>query len=73
VTPQPDSFAALQLKDQVAVVTGGSRGIGRATAQLLADLGAHVVVNYVNNAKAADEVVNDLRSKELNRLPSKQT
>jgi 3-oxoacyl-[acyl-carrier protein] reductase len=63
VTPQPDSFAALQLKDQVAVVTGGSRGIGRATAQLLADLGAHVVVNYVNNVKAADEVVNAVRSK----------
>ena len=63
MTPKPDSFAALQLRDQVAVVTGGSRGIGRATAQLLADLGAHVVVNYVNNAKAADDVVNDIRSK----------
>ncbi|HYJ88223.1 MAG TPA: SDR family NAD(P)-dependent oxidoreductase [Pyrinomonadaceae bacterium] len=63
MTPQPDSFAALRLRDQVAVVTGGSRGIGRATAHLLGELGAHVVVNYVNNVKAADEVVNAVRSK----------
>ena len=63
MTPLSKSFAELQLRDQVAVVTGGSRGIGRATAYLLADLGAHVVVNYVHNAKAADEVVNDIRSK----------
>jgi 3-oxoacyl-[acyl-carrier protein] reductase len=61
VTLQPDS--GLQLKDLVAIVTGGSRGIGRATAQLLADLGAHVVVNYVNNSEAAEAVVNNIRSR----------
>ncbi|RZM78619.1 3-oxoacyl-[acyl-carrier-protein] reductase [Leptolyngbya iicbica] len=46
-----------QLTDQVAVVTGGSRGIGRATALALADAGAHVVVNYARSSTAADDVV----------------
>jgi 3-oxoacyl-[acyl-carrier protein] reductase len=46
-----------QLTDKVAVVTGGSRGIGRATALALADAGAQVVVNYARSSTAADEVV----------------
>lgn len=41
----------------VAIVTGGSRGIGRASALRLGKLGYTVVVNYASNAKAADEVV----------------
>ena len=41
----------------VAIVTGGSRGIGRACALKLGKLGHLVVVNYASNAKAADEVV----------------
>jgi len=45
------------LKDQVAIVTGGSRGIGRATAITLAASGASVVVNYASSSAAADEVV----------------
>ena len=43
------------LDGQVAVVTGGSRGIGRACALELAREGAQVVVNYVSNADAAEE------------------
>ena len=45
----------LNLKDKVAVVTGGSRGIGRAAVECFAKLGAHVVINYVSDENAADE------------------
>jgi 3-oxoacyl-[acyl-carrier protein] reductase len=45
------------LSGKVALVTGGSRGIGRATAEVLAELGAHVVLTYVGNEAAAAETV----------------
>ncbi|WP_310606603.1 SDR family oxidoreductase [Buttiauxella brennerae] len=45
----------------VVLVTGGSRGIGRATSLLLAQSGYKVVVNYQRNKQAADEVVNIIR------------
>jgi 3-oxoacyl-[acyl-carrier protein] reductase len=46
-----------ELNGKVAVVTGGSRGIGRAAAEALAAQGALVVVNYVSNEQAARETV----------------
>jgi 3-oxoacyl-[acyl-carrier protein] reductase len=52
----------MNLEDRVAVVTGGSRGIGRAIALRLAKLGAHVVVNYRRNEAAAGEVVDQIRA-----------
>jgi 3-oxoacyl-[acyl-carrier protein] reductase len=48
------------LADRVAVVTGGSRGIGRAIALELSKRGASIVVNYNSNSKAADEVVAEI-------------
>ena len=47
----------VELAGQVALVTGGSRGIGRAIARTLAAAGATVVVNYREQAAAADETV----------------
>ncbi|MDB9460683.1 3-oxoacyl-[acyl-carrier-protein] reductase [Dolichospermum planctonicum] len=48
------------LKDQVAIVTGASRGIGRAIALQLAFEGAKVVVNYTSSSTAADQVVAEI-------------
>src|SRR5258708_15397810 len=48
---------------KTAVVTGASRGVGRATALRLAEAGANVVVNYLRSHSDADEVVNLCREK----------
>jgi 3-oxoacyl-[acyl-carrier protein] reductase len=47
-------------RDQVALVTGGARGIGRATARLLAQRGAAVCVNYAAHADAAEGLVAEI-------------
>ncbi|MEJ1172247.1 SDR family oxidoreductase [Variovorax sp. CCNWLW235] len=48
--------------DQVLLITGGSRGIGAATALLAAQRGYAVAVNYASNSLAADEVVRTIRA-----------
>lgn len=50
-------MSVLPLAGRVAIVTGSSRSIGAAIAKKLGADGASVVVNYVSNAAAADEVV----------------
>jgi len=47
----------VSLTGQIALVTGGSRGIGRATVLTLGRLGAHVVINYRINQAAAEETL----------------
>ncbi|MDT5062850.1 MAG: 3-oxoacyl-[acyl-carrier protein] reductase [Acidobacteriota bacterium] len=55
------AFPATLLCGRVAIVTGGSRGIGRATVLRLAEAGADVVVNYLSNERAAEEVAERAR------------
>ncbi|APS00268.1 3-oxoacyl-ACP reductase family protein [Pajaroellobacter abortibovis] len=54
-----------ELKGKVALVTGGSRGIGRACVQAMAKQGAKVIFNYVKSQEAAEQLVSQLTQKGL--------
>jgi len=53
----------VKLKEKVALITGSSRGVGRAIALAYAREGANIVVNYTSNKEAGEEVVAAIREK----------
>ncbi len=55
--------AMFRLDGKVALVTGGSRGIGRACCEGLAEQGATVVVNYIKGESAARDVADAIKAK----------
>jgi 3-oxoacyl-[acyl-carrier protein] reductase len=61
----------MRLKDQVAIVTGGTKGIGRAISLLFAEEGAKVIANFSRDVKAAEDLENEAKSEGLSLAPWK--
>jgi 3-oxoacyl-[acyl-carrier protein] reductase len=58
----------MKFKNKTVLVTGSSRGIGRATAIAFAQEGANVAINYVENKAAADEVIAEIKKMGANAV-----
>lgn len=61
----------MDLKDKVALVTGGTRGIGREIALALAQEGANIAISYTSNEDKAMVVVEELKEKSINAIAVK--
>jgi 3-oxoacyl-[acyl-carrier protein] reductase len=63
------------LAGRVALVTGGSKGLGAATARLFAEAGAHVVITFGNDAEAAEQLIASLpgTGHRASRTPAQDT
>ena len=66
-----ETMGELKLKNRVAVITGGSRGIGRGIGIALAREGAHILFSYVSNKEAADKSAQEILSLGVNCLAVK--
>lgn len=55
------AFKMAEIKNKVAIVTGGSRGIGAAISRELAKNGVNIVINYNSNSEAADKMVAEIK------------
>src|SRR5439155_19730360 len=62
-SPAGRALMSKPLQGKVALVTGGTRGLGLATARSLADSGADVAITYINSAGKASELVKELEHK----------
>lgn len=59
------------LKNKVALITGSSRGIGKAIAERYASLGADIVVNYTNNKESAEMTLSNIRKYDVKAIAIK--
>jgi 3-oxoacyl-[acyl-carrier protein] reductase len=61
----------MNLQGRVAIVTGGSRGIGRAVALRLAQFGVNVVITYLRDESGADGVIRAARAQGVEAIPAR--
>ena len=59
----------MNLKDKVAIVSGGARDIGKAVSIKLASEGAKVVVNYFSSREQADETLRQIKAEAIEPKP----
>ncbi len=63
VTSVSDVMSRKEFENRTALVTGGSRGIGRAVCLALAESGARVAINYTSDEKAAAATLADVETR----------